>query len=496
MNEQAMKFRFGIFVLASLILLAVLIMLFGGVPRYFTQYDSYTIVVDNAMGVTPGTPVRRSGVKIGEVRAVELDNETGKVLLPVLIEHGYTIHEGDRPTIVRGFLGGDVSIDFLPPPEPEPAKQPPAKQPPAKQPAAKQAPPQVPPPAPEDEADDEQLEGDPQVKPGQPVPPGSKLKGYTPPEPGELVQKLTELFPPAKRSLTEMEKVLTKIDKMMPVMEETLKEFRDVARATNRFVPELEKTNGELRELTRTVRQSVPDLKKTGDEFQRTARIWGDVGERLNVLVQTNEAKINKTIDQVEVSSRQLARFLSDENEKNLNQTLKNARVASEQFDSIAKNTDEMIKESRVTIKNLNSTVLKANDVFDDLRKVTRPLADTSPDVMKNLNESSTTLNRTLNDFRDLMRDVARSDGTLQRLISDPSLYNNLNDSACMVNKIIPRLDRILADFEIFADKIARHPESLGIGGVVRPGNGLKEAPTVLPWRETPEPRWHIWSHH
>jgi phospholipid/cholesterol/gamma-HCH transport system substrate-binding protein len=453
MNEQAMKFRFGIFVLASLILLAVLIMLFGGVPRYFTQNDPYTIIVDNAMGVTPGTPVRRSGVKIGEVRAVELDNATGKVTLPILVEHGFTIRKGDRPTVVRGLLGGDVSIDFMPP--------------------QKAQPPDL-----------------------EPVPPGSVLVGVAPPEAPELVQQVSELFGPAKESLDEMQKVLTKIDKMMPLIDETVKEFRDTARAANRFIPELEKTNVELRELTRVTRQTVPDLKKTNDEFQLLSRVWTKVGERLDVLLLTNEAKINKTIDQVEESSRQLARFLSDENQRNLNQTLKNARTASDQFDSISKNTDELLKESRITIKNLNATVIKANDVFDDLRKISKPLSETSPGVIQNINESSTTLNRTLNDLRDIMRDVARSDGTLQRLVSDPSLYNNLNESATMIGKIIPRLDRILADVEIFSDKIARHPESLGIAGVLRPGTGLKEAPTVLPWRETPEPRWHIWPHH
>jgi hypothetical protein len=31
---------------------------------------------------------------------------------------------------------------------------------------------------------------------------------------------------------------------------------------------------------------------------------------------------------------------------------------------------------------------------------------------------------------------------------------------------------------ETFADKIARHPESLGLGGVVSPSSGLKEAPS------------------
>ena len=65
-----------------------------------------------------------------------------------------------------------------------------------------------------------------------------------------------------------------------------------------------------------------------------------------------------------------------------------------------------------------------------------------------------------------------------------------------MVNRILPRLDRILSDVEIFADKIARHLESLGIGGVFRPGTGLKEPPSVLPWKENTGPQWRIWPHH
>ncbi len=453
MYDQAMKFRFGIFVLATLILLAVLVMLFGGLPRYFTQNDPYTIVVDNALGITAGTPVRRSGVKVGEVRGVELDNVTGKVTLPILVQHGFTIRKSDRPTIVRGLLGGDTSIDFLPPEDPKKADT-------------------------------------------TPLPPGAVLVGIAPPEAPELVQKTGELLNPARDSLQQMQKVLTQIDKVMPLFEETLKEFRDVAKATNRLVPEFAKTNDELRELTKATRQAVPDLKKTNEEAQLTARVWGKLGERLDLMLQTNEPKLNKTVDQAEEALRRLNKFLSDENQMSLNSALKNTNEASKQFESIVKNTDEVVKDARVTIKNLNATVLKADDVFGDLRKVTKPLSDTSPRLMQNLDESSATLNRTLNDMRDLMRDFARSEGTLQKLISDPSLYNNLNESACMIKRIMPRLDRILGDVEVFSDKIARHPESLGIGGVVRPGNGLKEAPSVLPWKEMPEPRWRIWPQH
>jgi phospholipid/cholesterol/gamma-HCH transport system substrate-binding protein len=105
-------------------------------------------------------------------------------------------------------------------------------------------------------------------------------------------------------------------------------------------------------------------------------------------------------------------------------------------------------------------------------------MADRSATVMKNLDEGTDKLNRTMTDLRELLRAVGQGDGTFRRLIADPSLYNNLNDAACMLVRIMPRLDRILHDVEVFADKIARHPESLGIGGAVKPSSGLKEAPS------------------
>jgi phospholipid/cholesterol/gamma-HCH transport system substrate-binding protein len=43
----------------------------------------------------------------------------------------------------------------------------------------------------------------------------------------------------------------------------------------------------------------------------------------------------------------------------------------------------------------------------------------------------------------------------------------------------MPRVERALKDLEVFADKLARHPESIGLGGALRPSSGLKEAPTT-----------------
>ena len=48
MNEQALRFRVGLFVLATVLLLAVLITLFGGVPTFIRRHDRFTVVFDDA----------------------------------------------------------------------------------------------------------------------------------------------------------------------------------------------------------------------------------------------------------------------------------------------------------------------------------------------------------------------------------------------------------------------------------------------------------------
>src|SRR5260370_19947951 len=120
MNEQAIRFRLGIFVLGSLILLGVLIILFGGFPGFFKAAEVYTITFDIAPGVSPGTPVRRSGVRIGEVKKITLDDETGMVDVEISVHSEFSLRKQDLPTLVQGLIGGDSSIDFVA--QPPPAK--------------------------------------------------------------------------------------------------------------------------------------------------------------------------------------------------------------------------------------------------------------------------------------------------------------------------------------------------------------------------------------
>jgi phospholipid/cholesterol/gamma-HCH transport system substrate-binding protein len=85
----------------------------------FRRSTTYTVLFNEAPGVAPGTPVRRSGVRIGEVRETTLDDATGVVRVVLALDAGNTIHKNEVPTLVTSLIGTDATIDFLPKMPPE-----------------------------------------------------------------------------------------------------------------------------------------------------------------------------------------------------------------------------------------------------------------------------------------------------------------------------------------------------------------------------------------
>jgi phospholipid/cholesterol/gamma-HCH transport system substrate-binding protein len=446
MNDQALRFRIGVFVLAGLLLLAVLITLFGSFPRLFVRSHEYTVRFADAPGVEQGTPVRRSGVRVGEVKRVSLDDETGEVRVVVVIEHQYTIRRNEQPTLVHGLLGGDTSIDFIP---------------------ARAA---------GEEAD------------RSPVPPGSELAGVRQPTVNTLLTGAAEVLPTTQEALNDIRKAAQRYERMADLVEQTTREYRDLAKATRDMMPELRKTNDEIRELAKSGREAVPDVRKTNDQLQATLITWQKTGERAKLILDKNEEKISESLDSLNESLKRTNNLLNDENQRNLAAALKNIRTGTDNLPAISKNTEELLRESQKTARRVNDSLAKADEVMGNLQQATKPFADRSPAIAKNLDESTARLNAVLTDLQELLKALDRGDGTLKKLITDPSLYNRLDEALCMVTKLLPKLEPILRDVNVFTDKIARHPESLGVRGAISPGSGLKESPTPLP---VPGPAWN-----
>jgi ABC-type transporter Mla subunit MlaD len=456
MNDRRMRLGIGLFVLAALGLMGALIVMFGSLPTVFKRSDVYTVRFVDAPGVGPGTPVRRSGVRIGEVRDVILDDERGIVRVQIAIDPRFTLRRNEQPTLTVGLLGSDAAIDFVPIPAEE----------------------------------------------GQPVDrgriePGSELVGIRPANVNTLLNRASEVAPTAQDTLNEIRRSLQRLERMSPLAEETMREYRDMARDVRNSIPNINRTNQEYQDLAKDVRRVIPDLERTNKEYQdlakdvrkaipgvqqniddvgAMARTWGKLGERLNVWVQSNQEAVAKAVENLNIVLTRMSNVLNEENQRNLTAILKNSRVASERFDSISRNLDFILEDSRPLPKHLDSTLSRTDEAMIALQKAVKPYADRSETTSRNLDESMAKINQSLTDLSALMR-VLDQDGTVQRLLKDPSLYIRLDEAACALARSLPRLDRILKDLETFADKLARHPELIGVGGAIRRSDGLKDPP-------------------
>ena len=110
MDERVMQFRVGVMVLATLIITAILLVIFGKLPKLVGNY-TVQVSFDNAGGITKDTPVRKSGVLIGRVADVQLIENDQKVLVTLNIQTDKTLYRDEDCFINRDLLG-DTAVVF------------------------------------------------------------------------------------------------------------------------------------------------------------------------------------------------------------------------------------------------------------------------------------------------------------------------------------------------------------------------------------------------
>jgi phospholipid/cholesterol/gamma-HCH transport system substrate-binding protein len=138
-----------------------------------------------------------------------------------------------------------------------------------------------------------------------------------------------------------------------------------------------------------------------------------------------------------------------------------------------------MIEETRQTITAARGAVANINSNLENLSKATQPIAEHSDVVVRRLSGSLIQMEALLTELNQFAQMINRNEGTLQKFTSDPKLYENLNTSAASLAVLLKNLEPMLADLRVFSDRIARHPEILGVSGAMQPSSGLKNASEV-----------------
>lgn len=214
------------------------------------------------------------------------------------------------------------------------------------------------------------------------------------------------------------------------------------------------------------------------DTFNATAVEWQKVGRNLNGLVETNRGNLDVVIERAAESLHQVSTTMRNANQIVGNpENQENMRKALEEL-------PQMVAETRQAIVAVRSAVEKADANLANLGHVTLPLAQRSTSIVTRLDATLGNLEGLSGELNDFAQIVTRKDGTLQRFATDPELYERLSRSAGLLAVLLQNLEPIARDLRIFSDKIARHPELMGVGGAMKPSSGVKD-----PLLEPPPPQ-------
>lgn len=239
------------------------------------------------------------------------------------------------------------------------------------------------------------------------------------------------------------------------------------------------------------------------DPVEALTSLQVDIGPTIESIGRAAESieqlstRVNNALGEDFGGDRMLS--LADEASKALadfQRTMKVMTDAMTQLDGLV--SDPALKNSLETVPTLladaRTTVNKATETLDsfggvvtsaetnlkNLEGFTEPLGERGTELSQLLTESIENLNKTLTDASTFVSAVTDSRGSLNRLLNDPQLYENVANVVYNADVVLRQLNErlkeirpILHDARVFSDKIAREPGRL-IGGAVNRGPGLK----------------------
>jgi phospholipid/cholesterol/gamma-HCH transport system substrate-binding protein len=113
-NERIMQFRVGVMILATILIAAILVLLSreGSRPLLSGTYP-IQIKFNKAPNVTRGTPVRKAGIRIGQVREVRLAERDSGVIVTADIEKDRHLYSDEQCEVTNSFPMNDAALEIV-----------------------------------------------------------------------------------------------------------------------------------------------------------------------------------------------------------------------------------------------------------------------------------------------------------------------------------------------------------------------------------------------
>ncbi|MDX2035092.1 MAG: MlaD family protein [Isosphaeraceae bacterium] len=368
MNERVMQFRIGMFVIVTGLVLIMMIIWFGESPALFRDHVFLRAHYPEAPGVSVGIPVRKSGIRIGEVSAIEFDNREGQtdgVIVTMAIERKIQLKKGSTPRISRALIG-DVSIDMTPGTSTE------------------------------------------LLELGGTAESAVLIEGQISPDPAKALAAATEAFQKVGTTLEAIE----------------------------------------------TAADGVSGLAKKADSLDAFLETWRETGKsmssvskRIDDVIVANQDAIKPAVADIRDVARKLNETLDEQTVASARQAIDRLATASAKLDQALIDLQPLAADLGAPVNvaaktNFGQVLMRVNRIAADVGVVTRNFVDASGKMNPN--------------------------GTIQRLVTDPQLFDNFNKVAAGAADLISTLRPAAASLRVFAEKVARDPAAITRGALQR----------------------------
>ena len=107
---------------------------------------------------------------------------------------------------------------------------------------------------------------------------------------------------------------------------------------------------------------------------------------------------------------------------------------------------------------------------LDNMSAFTGALKDRGPEILDQVNSSLKNVDDFVEDIRKFtssLKNLQNSEGTIGKLLNDPSIYDAALETVEQVRDISVKIEPMVNDLRMFADSIARDPGVLGVRGAI-----------------------------
>jgi phospholipid/cholesterol/gamma-HCH transport system substrate-binding protein len=221
------------------------------------------------------------------------------------------------------------------------------------------------------------------------------------------------------------------------------------------------------------------------DPFEVFATLEPKLGSALESLTEASESvsKLSANLDRLLLGEDDTFSKMVQKTEKaldafslamdNINDVMGDANARAKLKETL-NGLPEVMNDLRTTVQGIGTTVDTADRNLRNLEGLTRPLGERGEGMVAQVDKTIGRLDETLQQAVLFTRALNESEGTLGKLVRDPKVYDDLAQAAANVNNLTKELRPIVDDVRVFTDKIARHPEQLGVRGALDRRPGLK----------------------